>query len=70
MDLSLSSALVTVNSQYLEHFHNYDFMGQAHFFRKYLDVVSARLQLGPYFVKWQLAIDQELSVFPINYFGK
>ena len=28
------------------------------------------LQLGLYFVKWQLAIDRGLPVFPINHFAK
>ena len=28
------------------------------------------LQLGPYFVKWQLPIDQGLPRFSINYFAK
>ena len=28
------------------------------------------LQLGPYFVKWQLTIDQGLPRFPIYYFAK
>ena len=28
------------------------------------------LQLGPYFVRWQLGIDQGLPRFPINYFAK
>ena len=28
------------------------------------------LQLGPYFVKWQLVIDQGLPRLPINYFAK
>ena len=36
-------------------------------FRKYLDVVSARFTVRPYFVKWQLAIDQGLPRFTINY---
>ena len=28
------------------------------------------LELGLYFVKWQLAIDQGLPRFPIKYFAK
>ena len=28
------------------------------------------LQLDPYFLKWQLAIDQGLPRFPINHFAK
>ena len=28
------------------------------------------LQLGPYFEKWRLAIDQGLPRFPINHFAK
>ena len=28
------------------------------------------IKLGPYFVKWQLAIDGGLPIFPINHFAK
>ena len=28
------------------------------------------LELGPYFVKWQLAMDRGLPRFPIDYFAK
>ena len=35
-----------------------------------LTLYQQDLELGPYFVKCQLAIDQELPRFPIDYFAK
>ena len=35
-----------------------------------LILYQQELELGPYFVIWQLAIDRGLHKFPINYFEK
>ena len=65
--------LATINSQYLRHFFsNYDFMGSGWpwFSENTLMLYWQDFQLGPYVVKWQLAIDRGLPTFPMNNFAK
>ena len=58
------------NNNMMRESQSLSFSGRPMFSENNLMLYQQDLQLGTYFVKWQLVIDQGLPRFPITYFAK